>query len=50
MTQLFNEGKILKCLADIKDIVVNPDNLEKVRCRAVTPIAVVDIRGEEISE
>jgi hypothetical protein len=43
-TQIYNTGKILKCLVNIKDIVVYEKSIQKVRCRAVTPIAVVDIR------
>jgi hypothetical protein len=47
-TLKFGKGKILKCLADPADIVIYPNNIEKVRCRMVTPVSVVDIRGKEI--
>jgi len=47
-TLQFGKGKILKCLADPKDIVVYPGSIEKVRCRAVTVVAEVNIRGEVI--
>ena len=51
-TKLFTSGrtKILKCLADPEDIVIYPGSIEKVRCRAVTPIAVVDFQGRVINE
>lgn len=47
-TQDFNEGKILKCLVDPMDVVVYHGNIEKVRCRKVLPVAVVDRWGREI--
>jgi len=47
-TQDFNRGKILKCLVDPKDVVIYSGSIEKVRCRKVHPIAVVDIHGREI--
>jgi hypothetical protein len=31
----YNEGEILKCVANLKDIVVYPKNITKVRCRKV---------------
>ena len=34
----FNKGKILKCKVNIKDIVVYPYNIDKVRCRKVKVI------------
>lgn len=43
-------GTILRCLVDPKDVVVYEKSLEKVRCRKVRPIAVVDIDGNEIKE
>jgi hypothetical protein len=46
-TLVFGKGKILKCLADPDDVAVCPESIEKVRCRAVTPVAEVNIRGEE---
>jgi hypothetical protein len=46
----FNAGKYLKCYVNIDDIVVNPKSLEKVRCRAVTPVAVVDVWGGEVEK
>jgi hypothetical protein len=46
----FNVGKYLKCYVNIDDIAVNPKSLEKVRCRAVTPVAVVDVWGREVEE
>jgi hypothetical protein len=33
---------------NIDDVVVNPESLEKLRCRAVTPVAVVDMWGREV--
>jgi len=47
-TQDFNKGKILKCLVDPSDIVVYSGSIEKVRCRKVRPIAIVDIHGNTI--
>ena len=47
-TQHFNKGKILKCLVDPEDIVVYSGNIEKVRCRKVVPVAIVDKRGNVI--
>ena len=47
-TQEFSKGKILKCLVDPNDIVVYRGSIEKVRCRKVRPIAVVDIHGREV--
>jgi hypothetical protein len=44
----FNAGKYLKCRVNIDDVVVNPKSLDKVRCRAVTPVAVVDVWGREV--
>jgi hypothetical protein len=49
-TQDFNQGKILKCLVDPEDIVVYEKSIEKVRCRKVLPVAVVDINGKPIKE
>ena len=51
-TKLFTSGrtKILKCLADPVDIAVYSKNIEKVRCRAVIPVAVVDMHGKVIEE
>jgi len=49
-TQVYNVGKILKCLVNPKDISVYPKDISKVRCRAVRPVAVVNVRGEEITE
>ena len=49
-TQEFNKGKILKCLVDSEDIVVYSGSIEKVRCRKVLPVAIVDKRGNIISE
>ena len=49
-TQDFNRGKILKCLVDPKDVVIYSGSIEKVRCRKVRPIAVVDVQGREIKE
>ena len=47
-TRRFNKGKILKCLVDPEDIVVYSKNIEKVRCRKVVPVAVVDMKGNLI--
>jgi hypothetical protein len=47
-TQSFNVGKILKCLVKREDIVVYSKNIEKVRCRAARPVAVVDRAGRVI--
>ena len=49
-TQEFNKGKILKCLVDSEDIVVYSGSIEKVRCKKVFPVAIVDKRGNIISE
>ena len=49
-TQTYNEGTILRCLVDPDDVVVFPDDITKVRCRKVLPIAIVDKRGNIISE
>lgn len=49
-TQLLNEGKILKCLVDPKDVIVFKDSIGKVRCRKVRPVAVVDSTGKVISQ
>ena len=48
-TLKFGTGKILKCLADLEDVVVYPKSLEKVRCRKVIPVAEVDIHGNLIN-
>ena len=48
--QIYNEGTILRCLVDPDDVVVFPDDITKVRCRKVLPIAIVDKRGNIISE
>ena len=47
-TQDFNKGTILKCLVDPDDIIIYKGNIEKVRCRKVVPVAIVNIRGEII--
>ncbi len=49
-TQIYNEGTILKCLVDPDDIVMFYNDISKVRCRKVLPIAIVDKRGNIISE
>lgn len=49
-TQTYNEGTILRCLVDPDDVVVFPDDISKVRCRKVLPVAIVDKRGDIISE
>ena len=36
LAKSFNNGKILKCSAKLKDIVVYPYNTMKVRCKKVT--------------
>ena len=47
-TQVYNKGKILKCLVDKNDIVVFPGDCSKVRCRKVLPVCEVDVHGREI--
>jgi len=47
-TQSFNVGKILKCLVKPEDVVVFNESIDKVRCRAVRPVAVVDRAGRPI--
>ena len=49
-TQVYNKGKILKCLVRPEDIVIYPHDISKVRCRAVRPVAVVDVYGNVITE
>jgi len=49
-TQNFNVGTILKCLVKPKDIAVYARSMDKVRCRMVRPVAIVNIRGEVIKE
>ncbi len=49
VTQTYNKGIILKCLVDPKDIVVNEDDIRKVRCRKVRPVAIVDMHGRVLS-
>ena len=44
----FNTGKLLKCLVDPADIVVFAGSIDKVRCRRVRPVAVVDRGGRVI--
>ncbi len=50
-TQNFNVGKIgeiLKCLVRPEDVIIYESNIDKVRCRAVRPICVVDAHGRPI--
>ena len=49
-TQTYNEGTILKCLVDPDDVVMFSSDISKVRCRKVLPVAIVDKRGDIISE
>ena len=49
-TLKYNSGKVLKCLVSPNDVCVYASDISKVRCRAVRPIAVVNLRGEEIKE
>jgi hypothetical protein len=43
LTQKYNQGKILKCEVALKDIVVYPPDITKVRCRKVEVIEEVKI-------
>ena len=44
-TQNFNVGKILKCLVRPEDVIIYESNIDKVRCRAVRPVCVVNAHG-----
>ena len=44
-TQNFSVGRILKCLVRPEDVIIYEPSIDKVRCRAVRPICVVDARG-----
>ena len=44
-TQNFSGGRILKCLVRPEDVIIYESNIDKVRCRAVRPVCVVDARG-----
>lgn len=49
-TDCFDNQRILKCLADEKDIIVLSDTLRGVFCRAATPVAAVDVFGNVVGE
>ena len=42
----FNQGQLLKCEVDLKDIVVYSKNIEKVRCKKVKVLGKCNIKGE----
>jgi DNA-directed RNA polymerase subunit RPC12/RpoP len=42
LTQRYNVGKVLKCKVALKDIVVHPSDISKVRCRRVEVIEEVN--------
>ena len=42
----FNQGQLLKCEVDLKDIVVYSKSIEKVRCKKVKVLGKCDIKGE----
>ena len=44
-TQNFSGGRILKCLVRPEDVIIYEPSIDKVRCRAVRPVCVVDARG-----
>ena len=44
----FNQGQLLKCKVDLKDIVVFPKNIQKVRCKRVKVLGKCNIKGELI--
>jgi len=44
-TQNFSVGRILKCLVRPEDVIIYESNIDKVRCRAVRPVCVVDAHG-----
>jgi hypothetical protein len=41
----FNQGQLLKCEVDLKDIVVYSKNIEKVRCKKVKVLGKCDKKG-----
>ena len=44
-TQNFSGGRILKCLVRPEDVIIYESNIDKVRCRAVRPVCVVNAHG-----
>ena len=45
----YNNGKLLKCEANIKDINIYADDVSKIRCKKVKVICEVDKKGNKIN-